>query len=102
MKGRFTPLVVLAVVAVGVAYWQPWVDDVAVVDVETDRAIAEVVSVRTLTEEITVRGELRRDELQLINSAVDGKISDVLVEDGETRSLTIEYEAENRFMISNK
>ncbi len=84
MKGRFAPLVVLAVVAVGVAYWQPWVDDVAVVDVETDRAIAEVVSVRTLTEEITVRGELRRDELQLINSAVDGKISDVLVEDGDT------------------
>ncbi|MEE1564199.1 MAG: Calx-beta domain-containing protein [Acidimicrobiales bacterium] len=84
MKRQMTMLLVLALVAVGVALWQPWVDDTLVVDIETDRAIAEVVSVRTLTDEITVRGELRRDELQVINSAVDGKISDVLVEDGDT------------------
>jgi len=84
MKKHLPTLIVLALVAAGAAYWQPWVDDTVVFDLETDRAIAEVVSIRTLTEEITVRGELRRDELQVINSAVDGKISDVLVEDGDT------------------
>ncbi|MBC8365619.1 MAG: biotin/lipoyl-binding protein [Actinobacteria bacterium] len=84
MRKHLATLVVLALAAVGVVVWQPWADDTVVVDVETDRAIAEVVDIRTLTEEITVRGELRRDELQVINSAVDGKISDVLVEDGDT------------------
>jgi multidrug efflux pump subunit AcrA (membrane-fusion protein) len=84
MKRYLTSFVVLALVGVALAVWQPWADDTVVIDLETDRAIAEVVSVRTLTDEITVRGELRRDELQVINSAVDGKISDVLVEDGDT------------------
>ncbi|MCS5680518.1 MAG: biotin/lipoyl-binding protein, partial [Acidimicrobiales bacterium] len=84
MKRYLTTLVVLALAVTGLVVWQPWADDTVVVDLETDRAIAEVVSIRTLTDEITVRGELRRDELQVINSAVDGKISDVLVEDGDT------------------
>lgn len=39
---------------------------------------------RTLTDTLTVSGELRRDELQTINSAVDGKVSSVLVSDGDT------------------
>ena len=84
MKRYLTTLVVLALAVTGLVVWQPWADDTVVIDLETDRAIAEVVSIRTLTDEITVRGELRRDELQIINSAVDGKISDVLVEDGDT------------------
>ena len=37
-------------------------------DVSVDRLIAEKVSVRTLTEEITINGEMRREELQSINS----------------------------------
>ena len=84
MKRYLTTLVVLALAVTGLVVWQPWADDTVVIDLETDRAIAEVVSIRTLTDEITVRGELRRDELQIINSAVDGKISDVLVDDGDT------------------
>ncbi len=48
-----------------------------------DRAIAETVTIRTLTDEMTVRGELRRDELQSINSSTDGRISDIGVEAGE-------------------
>lgn len=39
---------------------------------------------RTLTDTLTISGELRRDELQTINSAVDGKVSSVLVADGDT------------------
>ena len=48
-----------------------------------DRAIAETVTIRTLTDEMTIRGELRRDELQSINSSTDGRISDIGVKAGE-------------------
>ena len=36
---------------------------------------------RDLVDEITVRGEIRRDELQHITSGVDGKVSSVVVDD---------------------
>ena len=39
---------------------------------------------RTLSDDITVRGEIRRDQLQRITSGVDGQVSSVLVEDGDT------------------
>ncbi|MDG2300846.1 MAG: biotin/lipoyl-binding protein [Acidimicrobiales bacterium] len=42
------------------------------------------VELRTLTDEITVRGEIRRDQLQRITSGVDGRVSTVLVENGDT------------------
>ncbi len=42
------------------------------------------VELRTLSDEITVRGEIRRDELQRITSGVDGQVSSVLVDDGDT------------------
>jgi peptidoglycan hydrolase-like protein with peptidoglycan-binding domain/phenylpyruvate tautomerase PptA (4-oxalocrotonate tautomerase family) len=48
-----------------------------------DRAIAETVTIRTLTDEMTIRGELRRDELQSISSSTDGRISGIGVEAGE-------------------
>jgi peptidoglycan hydrolase-like protein with peptidoglycan-binding domain len=48
-----------------------------------DWAIAETVTIRTLTDEMTIRGELRRDELQSINSSTDGRISGIGVEAGE-------------------
>ena len=80
-------LVVLVVVALGaavvIAVLQPWTSDEAV-DLAVDRAIAERVQIRTLTDEITISGEMRRDELQTINSAVDGKVSDLMVADGDT------------------
>jgi len=80
-------LVLLVMVALGaavvVAVLQPWTAD-EVVDLAVDRAIAERVQIRTLTDEITISGEMRRDELQTINSAVDGKVSDLMVADGDT------------------
>ena len=48
-----------------------------------DRAIAETVTIRTLTDEMTIRGELRRAELQSISSSTDGRISGIGVEAGE-------------------
>ena len=39
---------------------------------------------RTLSDEMTVRGEIRRDQLQRITSGVDGQVSSVIVEDGDT------------------
>ena len=81
------PLIFLAIVALGtavvVAVLQPWTSD-EVVDSAVDRAIAERVQIRTLTDEITISGAMRRDELQTINSAVDGKVSDLMVADGDT------------------
>ncbi|MFQ5556069.1 MAG: Calx-beta domain-containing protein [Acidimicrobiales bacterium] len=54
---------------------------------EADRPVAEiltdVVGRRTLRDEITIRGELRRDELQTINSPFDGRVSQLAVDDGD-------------------
>jgi len=77
-------LLVLAGAVAAAVVWQPWADDEVAVDVGVDRAIAESVSVRTLTDEITIRGELRRDELQVVTAAAPGKVGAVTVSDGET------------------
>ena len=81
---RIFALVVAAAVVAGLTVWKPWDDSGTTVDPLRDRAIAEAVTTRTLTEELTVRGELRRDELQTINSAASGRITDLEVVDGET------------------
>ncbi|MTB11644.1 MAG: biotin/lipoyl-binding protein, partial [Actinobacteria bacterium] len=39
---------------------------------------------RDLSDVLTVSGEVRRDETKKINSAVDGKVSQISVEDGDT------------------
>lgn len=87
MRKRLKSLFYLALATaavVAVVAWQPWADEKMVVDPGIDRAIAESVSVRTLTDEITIRGELRRDELQVVTAAVDGKVGHVSVADGDT------------------
>ena len=81
---RIFALVVAAAVVAGLTVWKPWDDSGTAVDPLRDRAIAEAVTTRTLTEELTVRGELRRDELQTINSAASGRITGLEVVDGDT------------------
>ncbi|MEE2767609.1 MAG: Calx-beta domain-containing protein [Actinomycetota bacterium] len=84
MKKLLAFLTVIAVGAGGALLaLQPWTSD-EVVDLAVDRAIAERVGVRTLTDEITITGQMRRDELQTINSAAGGKVSDLMVADGDT------------------
>ncbi|MFZ6002776.1 MAG: Calx-beta domain-containing protein [Actinomycetota bacterium] len=73
---------VVAVLAVMVLVGRATVSDDA-------EAIGQVVvphpvERRTLTDTLSISGELRRNELQTINSAVDGKVSSILVADGDT------------------
>jgi len=84
MPVRIVGLAVTVAVVAAVTVWKPWDDGAAAVDPAQDRAIAEAVTTRTLTEELTVRGELRRDELRTINSAASGRISGMKLEDGDT------------------
>ncbi|HIM85688.1 MAG TPA: HlyD family efflux transporter periplasmic adaptor subunit [Acidimicrobiia bacterium] len=95
------PLLVLGGAAAGLATWQPWSGDGTIVDPSQDRAIAEAVGIRTLTEEITIRGELRRDELQTVNSAGDGRISELVIEDGDTiRAGDVLYALDGRRVVA--
>ncbi len=81
---RIFALAVAAAVMAALTVWKPWDDSGTAVDPLRDRAIAEAVTTRTLTEELTVRGELRRDELRTINSAASGRITGLEVADGDT------------------
>ena len=83
MKKILTILILLGGVAAGLLTVRPWDREVESANPGVDRAIAETVTIRTLTDEITIRGELRRDELQSINSSTGGRISDIGVEAGE-------------------
>ena len=83
MRKILITLVVVAVAVGAVVAWEPWADEAAVVDPGIDRAIAESVAVRTLTDEITIRGELRRDELEVVTASLDGKVGHVAIVDGD-------------------
>ncbi|SVC95097.1 uncharacterized protein METZ01_LOCUS347951, partial [marine metagenome] len=83
MKKILTLLILFGGAAAGLVAWQPWADETPT-GPGVDRAIAETVGVRTLTDEITVRGELRRDQLHTITSATAGQVSGLAVEDGQT------------------
>ncbi len=59
-------------------------------DVSVDRLIAEKVSVRTLTEEVTINGEMRREELQSINSVSAGRLTSLNLKEGDTVNASTE------------
>lgn len=64
-----------------VAAWQLTGDDG---DEETkEPPLVNRVTQRTLRDELTISGELRRDELSTINSPFDGRVSQLSVEDGD-------------------
>ncbi len=78
--------VVVALVLVGTLVW-PGVDNGGGSSSSPNDGPTFVVAPverRTLVDEITVRGEIRRDQLQRITSGVDGQVSSVLVDDGDT------------------
>ena len=78
--------VVVALVLVGTLVWPGIGSDGDSSDSTNEGPTFVVAPVerRTLVDEITVRGEIRRDQLQRITSGVDGRVSTVLVDDGET------------------
>ena len=74
-------VVVFALVVGGVIAWQvtsPSDDEGPVSEILTG-----IVDRQTLRDELTIRGELRRSELQVINSPFDGRVSQLHVEDGD-------------------
>lgn len=74
-------VIVLTLIAGLIVVWQ------ATGDSETSDAPVEIltdtVGRETLRDELTLNGELRRDELQTINSPFDGRVSQVGIDDGE-------------------
>ena len=90
MKRVFTILVFLLLGAgVAAAILRSSESD-EVSDVSVDRLIAEKVSVRTLTEEITINGEMRREELQSINSVSAGRLTSLKLKEGDTVNASTE------------
>ena len=87
-RGQLIGIGVALVVAVvaGVLVWQ-------VIDGDDDGGgsaddgptfVIAPVERRDLVDEVTVRGEIRRDELQRLTSGIDGRVSSVAVDDGDT------------------
>ena len=84
LKRLFTIVLLLGVGAgAAILYASPW-EETEQEGGAVDRLIAEKVSVRTLTDEITISGEMRREELQSINAASSGRLSSVDLEEGDT------------------
>ncbi len=85
-KWALVGAIVVVLVLVGTLVWPGVGSDDNSNSSATDGPTYVVAPVerRTLSDEITVRGEIRRDQLQRITSGVDGQVSSVLVEDGDT------------------
>jgi len=78
---------VIALLVVGLFVWPGTGNDGNGTSTTNNSGPTYVVSPverRTLSDEITVRGEIRRDQLQRITANVDGQVSSVLVDDGDT------------------
>lgn len=74
--------VVIILVAGVVFVWQNTGEEDTATEREPD--IVKTVERQTLRDELTINGELRRDELSTINSPFDGRVSQLSVDDGDT------------------
>ena len=74
--------VAIIIVALLVMVWQWTAEDEVAGDDEIE-LLVDTVGRQTLRDELTLNGELRRDELQAINSPFDGRVSQVAIEDGD-------------------
>ena len=84
MLKRILTVLVFLLLGVGVAVAiLLFLESDEIADVNVDRLIAEKVSVRTLSEEITISGEMRREELQSINSVSAGRLTSLNLEEGD-------------------
>jgi len=73
--------VVVALLAGGVIAWQT--TGTSDPQVAPREILTDTIGHRTLTDTLTVSGELRREELQKVNSPFDGRVSQVDVSDGD-------------------
>jgi len=76
--GIFVVIILAAGLFVG---WQATGDDGE--EESTAELLVNRVGTQTLRDELTINGELRRDELSTINSPFDGRVSQLSVEDGD-------------------
>lgn len=72
----------IIVVALLVMVWR-WTAEEEMSDAGEIELLVDTVGRQTLRDELTLNGELRRDELQTINSPFDGRVSQVAIEDGD-------------------
>ena len=85
MLKRVFAVIVLLVLGAGVAVAVLAVsEEEQTSETNVDRLIADKASVRTLSEEITISGEMRREELQSINSVSSGRMTALEVQEGDT------------------
>ncbi|MDG2025961.1 MAG: Calx-beta domain-containing protein [Acidimicrobiales bacterium] len=81
-RNQLFGIIVVFVLVLGViAAWQITGDDGG--EEAKDPPLVNRVTERTLRDELTINGELRRDELSTINSPFDGRVSQLSVEDGD-------------------
>jgi multidrug efflux pump subunit AcrA (membrane-fusion protein) len=74
--------VALVLVCGAVVVWQSTGGEEANAEREPD--IVRRIDRQTLRDELTINGELRRDEISTINSPFDGRVSQINVDDGDT------------------
>jgi len=74
-------VVVLALAVGGVIAWKSTGTDTP--QAAPREILTDTIGHRTLTDKLTVSGELRREELQKVNSPFDGRVSQVDVADGD-------------------
>ncbi|MDG1877417.1 MAG: Calx-beta domain-containing protein [Acidimicrobiales bacterium] len=74
--------IVIIIMAGLVMIWQ-WTGDDNPDESSEIELLVDTVSRQTLRDELTLNGELRRDELQAINSPFDGRVSQIAVNDGD-------------------
>ena len=85
MLKRLFSIAFLVILGAGVSliFTQPWNEEKDF-DSAVDRLIAEKVSIRTITDEITVSGVMRRDELQTIKVTSAGRLNSINLEEGDS------------------
>ncbi len=85
VKAGLGIVVAVAVVAGAIVVWPKLSnDDETGGSSDGTTFVVAPVERRNLTDEITVRGEIRRDELQRITSGIEGRVSSVDAQDGDT------------------
>ncbi len=86
MSRKRLTIVALVLIAGAVGAFFAFRDDSGETSGSDDQAVVVVARPerRTLRDQVTVRGEIRRDELQRITSPIDGQVSAVAVDDGDT------------------
>ncbi|MFN3216339.1 MAG: Calx-beta domain-containing protein [Acidimicrobiales bacterium] len=84
MSGRKLAAIAAVVVAAVVVLVIVWPSSGGGDDEDGPTFVIAGVERRDLSEEITVRGVVRRDELIRITSPIEGQVSSVLVDDGDT------------------